>query len=265
MPGFTFIDNDGVLDNEDLNIQEQSLLIALISYYNEEKGYAYPSYKQLMQRSKIKSKTTFINTLNSLISNKYIKRDTIKGKGCRYYINEFILSTDIDQVQKCTNTKYRSVPTRGTDIDQHMVQKCTNTKYRSVPTRSTDIDQHQVQKCTTTNTITNKINNKINIDDFEELWKLYPNKKGKAKARQIVTKLLKKYTKEELQRCIERYSKEVQGKDKQYILHGSTFFNGRYEDYLDNNYTEQNESFEEQKTKEAYAQLEYLKGEITFD
>jgi hypothetical protein len=26
------------------------------------------------------------------------------------------------------------------------------------------------------------------------------------------------------------------GKEKQYILNGSTFFNGRYEDYLDSNY-----------------------------
>lgn len=107
--------------------------------------------------------------------------------------------------------------------------------------------------------------NKFDIDDFEELWKLYPNKKGKAKARQVVTKLLKNYSKEELTRCIKRYSKEVEAKEKQYILYGSTFFNGRYEDYLDSNYQEQQtNSLEDKKTQEAYAALEHLKGGIEF-
>lgn len=131
MPGFTIIDNDNVLDNNDLNIQELSLLIALISFYNKEKGYAYPSYKQLMKRSRIKSRTTFINTLNSLSAREYIKRETIKGKGCRYFIkNVSIPITDIDQVQLCT-------------------------QFKNIPTPSTDMDQHQVQICTTKNTNTN--------------------------------------------------------------------------------------------------------------
>ncbi|KYH28898.1 hypothetical protein CLTEP_27400 [Clostridium tepidiprofundi DSM 19306] len=234
MPGFTFIDNDGVLDNEDLNIQEQSVLIALISYYNKEKGYAYPSYKQLKKRSKISDDRTLIKAIANLCSKDFIKKETLKGIGNKYYI----LTVKLQEQEKCSNSNSTGTPT-------------------------VKLQGHPLENYSTTNTNTNT-NTNINID-FEELWKLYPNKKGKAKARQIVTKLLKKYTKEELQRCIERYSKEVQGKDKQYILHGSTFFNGRYEDYLDNNYTEQNESFEEQKTKEAYAQLEYLKGEITFD
>ncbi|MBE6057651.1 hypothetical protein HF847_00890 [Clostridium cochlearium] len=127
--GYTVIDNE-VLENKDLNIQEQSLLIALISYYNKEKGYAYPSYKQLMNRSKIKSRTTFINTLNSLLTKKYIKRETIKGKGCKYFIKDFLPSTDIDQVQKCT--RYKNVPTPSTDIDQQQVQKCTTTNTNTI-------------------------------------------------------------------------------------------------------------------------------------
>ncbi|SQC01743.1 helix-turn-helix domain-containing protein [Clostridium tetanomorphum] len=70
---YTNIDNQ-ILDNEELNIQEQSLLIALISYYNKEKGYAYPSYKQLMQRSKIKKDDTLIRIIKSLIDKGYVKK-----------------------------------------------------------------------------------------------------------------------------------------------------------------------------------------------
>ncbi|GAA0121726.1 hypothetical protein UT300018_10420 [Clostridium faecium] len=138
--GFTLIDHDNVLDNVDLNIQELGLLIALISYYNKQKGYAYPSYEQLMKRSRIKSKTTFINTLNSLLNKEYIKRETIKGKGCRYFIKDLLLGTDIDQVQNCT--KYENVPTPSTDIDQHQVQKCTTTNTNTNTNINTNINSH---------------------------------------------------------------------------------------------------------------------------
>ena len=70
------------------------------------------------------------------------------------------------------------------------------------------------------------------------VWKIYPNKKGKAKAYKKLPKLIKKYGYEQVKRCVERYSLEVKETDKQYIKHGDTFFNGAYIDYLDNNYIE---------------------------
>lgn len=81
-------------------------------------------------------------------------------------------------------------------------------------------------------------NDKKYIESFVELWKIYPKKVGKAKSEKLVKKLLKKYTLEELIRAVQRYSKSVEGKDKQFILQGDTFFNGRFEDYLDLNYEE---------------------------
>ena len=92
--------------------------------------------------------------------------------------------------------------------------------------------------------IDNIINNNNNIvqNKFEHecdlVWKIYPNKKGKAKAYKKLPKIIKKYGYEQIKRCVERYSLEVQDKDKQYIKHGDTFFNGAYIDYLDNNYIE---------------------------
>ena len=75
-------------------------------------------------------------------------------------------------------------------------------------------------------------------DETESIWKLYPNKKGKAKAIKKLPKLIKTHGYEQMKRCVERYSLEVQDKDKQYIKHGDTFFNGAYLDYLDSNYIE---------------------------
>lgn len=92
----------------------------------------------------------------------------------------------------------------------------------------------------------NRILNNTNINntniysanDVESIWSLYPNKKGKSIAIKKIPNLLNKYGKDQIGKCITRYSNEIDGKDKQYILNGSTFFNGRYEDYLDCNYKE---------------------------
>ena len=82
----------------------------------------------------------------------------------------------------------------------------------------------------------NNTNN--NTDIYMEIWKAYPVKKGKAIAFKKLPMLLNKYSKEELIKCIERYKAEFKNNDYSYMVHGSTFFNGKYEDYLDENYME---------------------------
>lgn len=83
-------------------------------------------------------------------------------------------------------------------------------------------------------------------NDVEEVWKAYPNKKGKQAAIKSITKILKNISKDELLRTIERYRKDVEyqrgnGFSSLQYKNGSTFFNGGYVDYLDNNYQEQQE------------------------
>jgi len=81
-------------------------------------------------------------------------------------------------------------------------------------------------------------NNKNASQDAEDIWSIYPNKKGKAKSMCYISKLLSKYSKQELIDAVDRYSLETKGIDKQFILHGSTFFGSRYQDYLDDNYSQ---------------------------
>lgn len=72
---------------------------------------------------------------------------------------------------------------------------------------------------------------KINIkDEFETLWKLYPNKKGKDKALGYYQKARKSGTTfEDVEQGIKNYCKEIEVKKttKQYIQHGSTWFNNK--------------------------------------
>lgn len=102
------------------------------------------------------------------------------------------------------------------------------------------LQEHSISNANLCKGKESKVNEKkyIYSEIVEEIWSLYPRKQGKASAIRTIPKLLKEYTKEELIRCVERYSKEVKEKntEMQFIKNGSTFFNGGYVDYLDINY-----------------------------
>jgi hypothetical protein len=90
----------------------------------------------------------------------------------------------------------------------------------------------------------------------EQLWSIYPKKKGKAKAMANIPKLLKQFSYEELERAITRYREETKNTDTQYIKQGDTFFNTGYVDYLDANYQEADK--EEPQDNDPYSHLEIL-------
>lgn len=86
------------------------------------------------------------------------------------------------------------------------------------------------------------------INDFEEIWKKYPKKVGKAKAREYYIawtikgrKLktnnykLKKLTKEEVEKAIKNYTLEIVSNNREYkyIKNADTFFNMAILDYID--------------------------------
>ena len=71
---------------------------------------------------------------------------------------------------------------------------------------------------------------------FESLWKLYPVKKGKGQISDAKKMKLLKIGCNEMSRAIERYKKYVESVDYLQYQNGSTFFNGGYVDYLDENY-----------------------------
>lgn len=132
--GYTILEND-VLDNPNLNMQEQSLLIALISYHHKEKGYAYPNYEQLKLRSKIKDNRTLSKNINSLIEKKFIKKETIKGRGCKYYIN--LPSGELHHVENSTTWK-NTLPPSG-ELHYDLVENSTTTITNTITNKNTNI------------------------------------------------------------------------------------------------------------------------------
>lgn len=70
---------------------------------------------------------------------------------------------------------------------------------------------------------------------FEKLWAMYPKKFGKSSVKLAAKKRILKVGEKRMVDAINNYKLSIAGKDKEYIMYGSTFFNGRYQDYLDMN------------------------------
>lgn len=72
---------------------------------------------------------------------------------------------------------------------------------------------------------------------FEALWALYPAKRGKNKVTESTRRNLFAVSTEEMRRAIDRYKAEVEAAnfDRNW-LNGSTWFNGRWEDYAGDAY-----------------------------
>jgi DNA-binding transcriptional regulator YhcF (GntR family) len=94
------------------------------------------------------------------------------------------------------------------------------------------------QQSNTNKNVKNVINNKQKEYSafFDEVWKLYPVKKGKAQIKDKQKQVLFDVGIDVITKCIDRY---ISNKPEwQAFQNGSTFFNSGYVDYLDANYEE---------------------------
>lgn len=92
-----------------------------------------------------------------------------------------------------------------------------------------------------------KLHDEQSLDDFfESIWKLYPIKKGKGQVSTPRKKALQKIGYDQIGRCVDRFLKDMSdsGRDRKYWMHGSTFFNSGYVDYLDENWGQESEDLE---------------------
>lgn len=72
---------------------------------------------------------------------------------------------------------------------------------------------------------------------FEELWKLYPNKRGKSEISDNMKDLLLDVPVGQMKEAVNRYVHEVEISGfERHWMNGSTWFNGRFLDYIGENY-----------------------------
>lgn len=162
----------------------------------------------------------------STIENVY-KNTTLTGRQQRTAINNLKEQGIIDVVIKGMPAK------RYIKINEmQVIQLCNIKLCENVTSSCAKMSQQEVTKCNCNKNNINKNNNKNNDNiytaEFEKLWQKYPNKKGKTEALKAYIKARKQgedYS--VIEKGIETYAEYCKGKDKQYIKHGSTYFNQR--------------------------------------
>lgn len=180
-------------------IPNAKLLYGEITALCNEKGYCWASNDYFASLYSV-SKTSVKKWLKSLEDGGYIHREVRYKEG-------------------------------GKEIDTRWITIVTHPREEKLPTPGQEKGpDNNTSFNTTSNTTFN--NNTANLDSlesrFDEIWKLYPNKKGKAAALKAYKRSVKKgITDHEIKNGIERYVAEVKRKRTapEYIKHGSTWFN----------------------------------------
>lgn len=186
------------------------LLYGEMTALSNEKGYCWATNSYFANLYNVKNETVS-RWVSQLIKKGYIRSVIVYKDGTK----------EIDS---------RRLYIGNIPIDENINTYCQESQNPIDKNINTPIDKKVKENTTIYN---NTINNIYSANDAQDIWELYPNKKGKAQAMRKIPKLLEALGKDVLTECVKKYSAEVKGKDKQFILNGSTFFNGRYEDYLD--------------------------------
>lgn len=68
---------------------------------------------------------------------------------------------------------------------------------------------------------------------FDRLWQLYPRKEGKSSVSEKAKKEIYKIGYDKMASAIEKYKRQIAGREMKYVKMGSSFFNTNYVDYLE--------------------------------
>lgn len=111
------------------------------------------------------------------------------------------------------------------------VHQCTNGHQTSVQTDTATGVQSYTQEI---KNINKKSKENIYEHFFEKAWQAYPKKKGKSAVNKKAKKELYEAGEETVMGAIGAYKREIESNEtaEQFVLYGSTFFNGRWRDYV---------------------------------
>ncbi|MHC5226916.1 helix-turn-helix domain-containing protein [Enterococcus sp. LJL99] len=186
-------------------IPSAKLLYGEITALCNEKGYCWASNDYFANLYSV-SKTSVKKWLKSLENNGYIKRSVSYKEGGQEIDTRWITIVTEPRQEKLPPPRQEKGPDNNTLFNNII----NNTENKNIKEQKPSIKE---------------LTERFNI-----LWKLYPNKKGKEKAFKFYQKAIKEGANDdEIREGIENYTKEINFKrtNKQYIAHGSTWFNNR--------------------------------------
>ena len=196
---FTILSNVGLKDNR-ISAKATGLLAYMLSLPDD-----WIFYESELVKHFTDGKESIRTGLKELENFGYLTRVQGREKG-KFSSNDWTISDEPTTFSPCTDNPSTVKPT--TDKQTLLSTNSTKDLY--------------IQKNTSTSL----------TEDFEKLWKLYPNKMGKKKAYSSYCKAIKKgVTNKEIQSGIINYKKSLAINDWLKPAHGSTWFsNERWED-----------------------------------
>ena len=112
-------------------------------------------------------------------------------------------------------------------------QKPKQNQKQSKPKANVNVNDNVNDNVNTNSALTNAQIERV----FEEVWKAYPEKKGKGRVSMADKKRIAMIGKEKMIEAIEKYTDEITGQGWKHFQNGSTFFHSGYIDYLPENYS----------------------------
>ena len=234
--GYVRIANDlfDAICNSGFTAMEIKVVLAIARYtYGYNRKEAEISLGTIAKFLKYKGRSHVSEAVTHLI-----QMNVICATECNGLTRTLSLNKDFDtwrkgcsEIGNCSEKGNRSVPETGTEVfpKQEQILYTDNNKNNIKDIYS---DCSEIGNCSEKGNT--KPKQEEFKEEFEELWKLYPKKRGKSAVSKKAMKELQKAGFDTVKRAIENYKAEIKKNrtQDQYIMHGSTFFNGRWRDYI---------------------------------
>ena len=201
-------------------------LYAYLSAYCGKDDKCYPSIDTILRETGI-TRDTFYKHINALVAAGVVEKRQVKNNN-RFGRTIYKLTHEVE-ITSISDTENKDT-TFSTPAEKHTNNNNIN---------NNNINNNRINNiCASVPDDTAKANRKKEANElFEQLWKAYPSKKGKAQVSDTAKARLLKIGYDEMMRAIDRYTYELKkDSDWRKPQNGSTFFNSGYVDYLDANY-----------------------------
>ena len=121
--------------------------------------------------------------------------------------------------------------------DKYQDENAKRTSSEQQTNSKTTTEEHQSNSKTTQHKNGKNVKKEKNIyicSFFQSVWDEYPKKLGKNKVTKAAMEQLEEAGEDAVMSAVRRYVEKIKrdGTDEKYIMHGSTFFNGAWRDYV---------------------------------
>lgn len=95
--------------DNNLSLEEKHLLTILIKYHNYDLGYAFPTYKNLLEECSTNRRAKISKIVKALSEKEYITVKKISGNKSTYYINKHLYYVDEEEAVEETKEEVKAV------------------------------------------------------------------------------------------------------------------------------------------------------------